>query len=158
MKLSQFKFKLPDEKIALMRTVQETPDLFTKAEFDELGKKHWIHESGDFNNFCPDYKMVLEAGFYGLKDEIKKQVLCCREEKEKLDFLKARLYHAEAEECARKLICRRTAPGVTVIEFVSLCRFIPPLLYPDHVEMPKPAADYVHSILFEKAVFIKRFK
>ena len=79
----------PDEKIALMRTVQETPDLFTKAEFDELGKKHWIHESGDFNNFCPDYKMVLEAGFYGLKDEIKKQVLCCREEKEKLDFLKA---------------------------------------------------------------------
>lgn len=60
----------PDERIALMRTVPETPDLFTEEELVRLKAEFWIHESGDFNNFCPDYGSVLRKGFLTLKAEI----------------------------------------------------------------------------------------
>lgn len=60
----------PDERIVLMRTVQETPCLFTEAEYQALRAAHWIHESGDFNNFCPDYGAVLAKGFSGLRREL----------------------------------------------------------------------------------------
>ena len=53
----------PDERFVLMRTVQETPCLFTEAEYRTLRAAHWIHESGDFNNFCPDYGAVLARAF-----------------------------------------------------------------------------------------------
>ena len=42
----------PEERIALMRTVPETPLLYTQQEYDALRAEYWIHESGDFNNFC----------------------------------------------------------------------------------------------------------
>lgn len=60
----------PNERIALMRTVPETPDLFTPEELARLREHCWIHESGDFNNFCPDYGTVLKKGFLALKAEI----------------------------------------------------------------------------------------
>lgn len=75
------------ERIALMRTVQETPDLFTSQEMEELSCRYWIHESGDFNNFCPDYAMVLEKGFDRLKDEIADSIMFHGDNKTKVEFL-----------------------------------------------------------------------
>ncbi len=60
----------PEERIALMRTVPETPALFTEREYERLRAERWIHESGDFNNFCPDYGTVLAAGFDDLRERI----------------------------------------------------------------------------------------
>ena len=61
---------LEEERIALMRTVPETPLLFTPSEMEQLKAQHWIHESGDFNNFCPDYASVLRRGFSGLRNDL----------------------------------------------------------------------------------------
>ena len=61
----------PDEKITLVRTLAYTPVLFTNGEYEELKKKCWIHESGDYNNFAPDYEMVLKKGFKGIRSELK---------------------------------------------------------------------------------------
>ena len=36
----------PEERIALMRTVPETPLLYTQQEYDALRAEYWIHESG----------------------------------------------------------------------------------------------------------------
>ena len=59
-----------DEKITLMRTIPFTPAIFTEAEMDKLREKYWVHETGDFNNFAPDYGMVLAKGFNRLLAEI----------------------------------------------------------------------------------------
>ena len=37
---------LPDEKICFMRTATNIPDVFTKAEWEEIKSKHYIHELG----------------------------------------------------------------------------------------------------------------
>ena len=59
-----------DEKITLMRTIPFTPAIFTEEEMNELQKEYWVHESGDFNNFAPDYEKVLTTGFDRLLREI----------------------------------------------------------------------------------------
>ena len=81
----------PEERIALMRTVPETPLLFTEEEYKNLRQNYWIHESGDFNNFCPDYAYILKTGFNGLKDRIHAQKLHYRDSEEKIRFLDAML-------------------------------------------------------------------
>lgn len=93
----------PEERIALMRTVPETPLLYTQQEYDALRAEYWIHESGDFNNFCPDYTGVLTQGFDGLKAQIhaKKQVFSG--DPEKNAFLDAMLTMIlELEDLARR--------------------------------------------------------
>lgn len=79
----------PDERIVLMRTVQETPCLFTEAEYQALRAAHWIHESGDFNNFCPDYGAVLAKGFSGLRRELDASRSAHAQDAEALAFLDA---------------------------------------------------------------------
>lgn len=73
-----------DEKITLIRTIPFTPAIFTEDEFEELNKTHWVHESGDFNNFAPDYEMVLDKGFDELLKEIKESKEKFAGDKEKI--------------------------------------------------------------------------
>lgn len=82
---------LEQERIALMRTVPETPLLFTQKEYAQLRKECWIHESGDFNNFCPDYAAVIRTGFDGLKENILEKKKCFSVSPEKSEFLDAML-------------------------------------------------------------------
>ena len=37
---------LPGESIAFLRTVVTVPEIYTAAEFEELSRKHYIHEQG----------------------------------------------------------------------------------------------------------------
>ncbi len=53
---------LPDEKICFMRTAINIPDVFTKAEWDEIKSKHYIHELGYMSNLSPDYESVIAEG------------------------------------------------------------------------------------------------
>ena len=79
----------PDERIALMRTVPETPALFTEAEYARLRAERWIHESGDFNNFCPDYGAVLAEGFDALLERLAGRKTVFAGQPERLAFLDA---------------------------------------------------------------------
>lgn len=58
------------EKIALLRTVPQVPELFTKAEDDDLRSRYWLHETGDFNNFAPDYMLLIGRGFTAVRQEL----------------------------------------------------------------------------------------
>lgn len=51
------------EKIALVRTVNTIPELYTEKELAELKETHWIHELGDISNICVDYTKLLDSGF-----------------------------------------------------------------------------------------------
>lgn len=54
---------LPGQKIVLMRTLPNGPDVLTPEEWDEIKKDHFIHESGYISNICPDHLSLIRTGF-----------------------------------------------------------------------------------------------
>lgn len=54
---------LPGQKIVLMRTLPNPPDVLTPDEWDEIKKDHFIHESGYISNICPDHMALIRTGF-----------------------------------------------------------------------------------------------
>ncbi len=59
---------LEGEQICFLRTVSNLPAIFTDAEWEEINKKHYIHELGFMSNLSPNYY-----------DTISKGLLCKRE-------------------------------------------------------------------------------
>lgn len=75
----------PDEKIALIRTVQTIPEIFTEQERRTIAEEHYIHEQGKVCNINPEYSLLLECGFDAKREEIKKELGAeCTEEKREL--------------------------------------------------------------------------
>ena len=62
-------FILEGERIPFVRTTNNIPEIYTEEEFDELRKKHYIHESGYKSNLCPNYEKVLRKGLLCLCKE-----------------------------------------------------------------------------------------
>ncbi|MGM9682304.1 MAG: pyruvate formate lyase family protein, partial [Eubacteriales bacterium] len=58
----------PDEKIVLMRTVADLPDVFTEEEWAEIKKEHYIHELGYVSNLSPDYAKTISEGLLARKE------------------------------------------------------------------------------------------
>ncbi len=58
-----------EEKIAFIRTVGNLPEIFTKDEWSEIKKAHYIHELGFLSNLSPDYEKVLKSGLLALKKD-----------------------------------------------------------------------------------------
>ncbi|MBE6560400.1 MAG: pyruvate formate-lyase [Ruminococcaceae bacterium] len=59
---------LPEQKIVFMRTVTDVPDILTEAEWAEIRRTHYIHESGYLSNLCPDYADVIRSGLLAAKN------------------------------------------------------------------------------------------
>lgn len=57
-----------NERIAFIRTIKKLPEIFTKSEWEEIRKTHYIHELGYNSNICPDYEKILKIGLKGLKN------------------------------------------------------------------------------------------
>lgn len=53
---------LPEETICFLRTVENLPDIFTGAEWEEIKSKHFIHELGFLSNLSPNYEEVIATG------------------------------------------------------------------------------------------------
>ena len=60
----------PEAKIILMRTVTTVPEIFTKDEWNEIKKTHYIHELGKVCNINPDYMKIIDLGFAKKRKEI----------------------------------------------------------------------------------------
>lgn len=56
------------ERICFVRTVKEIPDCFTEAEWAEIKKKHYIHESGYMSNLSPNYERAIKSGLLELRE------------------------------------------------------------------------------------------
>ena len=64
------------EKIAMVRTVANIPDCFTKQEWEALRKEHHIHELGYVSNLSPNYAKVIAEGLISIAEnasDIQKQ-------------------------------------------------------------------------------------
>lgn len=59
-------FFLDEERIPFVRTVKNTPEIYTEDEWNKLRKEHYIHESGYKSNLCPDYGKILKYGLVEL--------------------------------------------------------------------------------------------
>ncbi|MDO4338188.1 MAG: pyruvate formate lyase family protein [Eubacteriales bacterium] len=105
----------PDEKIALIRTVQTIPEIFTEKERQSLAKEHYIHEQGKVCNINPEYMLLVNAGFDEKRVEISKELEnSCTKEKETLlhamldvmDSIQkfAECYRKEAEKVGNKVV------------------------------------------------------
>ena len=57
-----------DEKIVLMRTVENLPDVYTEAEWAEIRKEHYIHELGYVSNLSPDYATTISKGLLAVRE------------------------------------------------------------------------------------------
>jgi len=54
---------LPGQKIVLMRTLPNAPDVLTDTEWEAIRKEHFIHEAGYISNICPDHMSLVKIGF-----------------------------------------------------------------------------------------------
>lgn len=59
---------LPGQKIVLMRTLPNGPDVLTPEEWNEIRKDHFIHESGYISNICPDHMSLVKIGFKAVRE------------------------------------------------------------------------------------------
>ena len=85
---------LPGQKILLMRTLPNAPDVLTPAEWDTIRKDHFIHESGYISNICPDHMSLIRTGFRAAREGADPLAVAC------LDALSA-LCESYREEALR---------------------------------------------------------
>ena len=60
---------LENQQIVFMRTVENLPDCFTKEEWEEIRKNHYIHETGYVSNLLPDYETLIQQGLLVLYEK-----------------------------------------------------------------------------------------
>lgn len=91
---------LENEKIVLLRTVTKLPDLFTKGEWGNIKKNHFIHESGNVCNISPDYATTIRLGLEARRREALESLERCERNNDPQgqDFLKAVIKAIDAVE------------------------------------------------------------
>ena len=60
---------LSDEKIVFMRTVANLPAIFTDKEWEDINKKHYIHELGYMSNLSPNYYDTIKTGLLKKREQ-----------------------------------------------------------------------------------------
>lgn len=58
----------PEEKIVLMRTAANLPDVYTEREWAEIKKEHYIHELGYVSNLSPNYAKIIGQGLLAVRE------------------------------------------------------------------------------------------
>jgi len=91
---------LQNEKIVMLRTVPEIPEIFSQDEFNNICKVHYIHEKGKVCNITPDYAHGIGTGFDEKRAQIKERIshFDVVEDKSVLEWLNCALEVLDAVE------------------------------------------------------------
>ena len=65
---------LPEERIVVTRTIKDIPSIYTKEEWDEIARTHYLHEKGDLCNISPNYEAMLRKGLGTMLDEVRRSL------------------------------------------------------------------------------------
>ena len=87
---------LPEERIAVTRTIKDIPSIYTKEEWDEIARTHYLHEKGDLCNISPNYEAMLRKGLDKMLDEVTKRQKDAPLSKEQKEFLESEVICLEA--------------------------------------------------------------
>ena len=80
---------LPEERIAVTRTVKDIPSFYTKEEWDEIARTKYLHEKGDLCNISPNYEAMLRKGLGKMLDEVTERQKDDSLSKEQKEFLES---------------------------------------------------------------------
>ena len=80
---------LPEERIAVTRTIKDIPSFYTKEEWDEIAHTHYLHEKGDLCNISPNYEAMLRKGLDKMLNEVTKRQKDAPLSKEQKEFLES---------------------------------------------------------------------
>jgi len=99
---------LQDEKIVFTRTVPKIPAVFTKEEWAEIKKDHYIHESGQVCNISSNYGYTIGVGLEQRRKEVLQSmdIHAAQGDKQGVEFLKSVL---QAIDDIEKLVDRYAA-------------------------------------------------
>jgi formate C-acetyltransferase len=94
---------MPEERIALFRTVKKIPSMFTKGEQDTLNAQYLLFDSGRVNNISADYGMVISRGLLARREDCQKSRTQHASDPEACAFLDAAMIAIDAvvDFCAR---------------------------------------------------------
>lgn len=88
----------PHEKIAMLRTLQNIPEIITPGEWDEIKKNFTVHEQGKVCNISPDYSKLLNLGSNKMRLHIKQQTRVFADEPSRIHYLETLLMVLDALE------------------------------------------------------------
>ncbi len=88
----------PHEKIALLRTVQNIPEILTPGEWGEIKAHRTVHEQGKVCNISPDYSRLLNQGTAAARQQIQNQIAKLADVPDQQHYLKSLLIVLEALE------------------------------------------------------------
>ena len=80
---------LPEERIAVTRTIKDIPSIYTKEEWDEIASTRYLHEKGDLCNISPNYEAMLRKGLGAMLDEVTKRQKDAQLTSEQREFLES---------------------------------------------------------------------
>ena len=80
---------LPEERIAVTRTIRDIPSFYTKEEWGEIARTKYLHEKGDLCNISPNYEAMLRKGLGRMLDEVTKRQKDASLSKEQKEFLES---------------------------------------------------------------------
>ena len=94
---------LPDERIALFRTVPAFPDIFTPEERSAIEGRYLAFDTGRVNNISVNYGDMITNGFLSKRNDCEAALLKYASDKDASDFLEASIIAIDAilEFCAR---------------------------------------------------------
>jgi len=110
----------PDEKIALIRTVPITQEIFTRDERRDMEETYYFHDQGKVNNINPEYIRLINVGFAQKRRELEQLIVdTVDDEKQEywctlieiLDMIQvfAQRYGREAEKVGNKEVAESFA-------------------------------------------------
>ena len=76
------------ENIVFLRTIKKLPPLFTEDEWNEIRKRHFIHELGHVCNISPGYGDIIKSGLAAVQLKAE-QGLANTADKQKLMFYRS---------------------------------------------------------------------
>ena len=80
---------LPEERIAVTRTIKDIPSFYTKEEWDEIARTKYLHEKGELCNISPNYEAMLQKGLGKMMEDITNRQKDASLSKEQKEFLES---------------------------------------------------------------------
>ena len=87
---------LPGEKLVFTRTIRDIPSIFTRVEWEDMKRVHYIHEKGTVSNICPNYEEILQIGLEEKKAEVLRGVVESSVAQDQVRFLTSVVQSIEA--------------------------------------------------------------
>ena len=101
---------LPEDRIALLRTVKKVPSMLTEAEWALANATHWVFDGGKVVNIASNYGDMIREGFPRRRDRIASQLATAQAQGDK-QAIALPFGHADLRGCGHGLCTKIRGRG-----------------------------------------------